>query len=124
MYSDLIPTGFTEPWTKFDGTKILGGTSEKPTYYDDEFKATASTKQCPIIETRIIDTTSGSVSVLWQDEMYRFVQVYTGTKSALGENAIAVEAMSSEADSWNNGQGLRLLQCGETYTGSFGVYLE
>lgn len=124
VYSDLIPTGFTEMWTDFNGKTAVGGSSERPTYYDDEFKSTASVAECPTLETRVRDAVSGSVSVLWQDAMYRFVQVYTGTVLALGENAIAIEAMSSEADAWNNGQGLRLLQSGEVFTGSFGVRVE
>ena len=33
--SSLIPTGLTEPWTRFDGAPI-GGTAEAPTYFDDE----------------------------------------------------------------------------------------
>jgi hypothetical protein len=37
---------------------------------------------------------------------------------------VAVEAMSSEADAWNNMQGIHVLQAGETFTGSFGVYVE
>jgi aldose 1-epimerase len=124
VYSDLIPTGITSLWTRFNGSTTVGGTNEYPTYYDDEFKAIASTSRCPIIETRIRDEASGLTTILWQDDMYRFVQVYTGTKLALGEDAIALEAMSSEADSWNNGQGLRILQSGETFTGSFGVRLD
>ena len=77
-----------------------------------------------MLETRVRDAVSGAISVLWQDEMYRFVQVYTGTKHALGRDAVAIEAMSSEADAWNNGQGLKVLQSGETFVGSFGVRVE
>ena len=62
--------------------------------------------------------------MLWQDARFRFVQVYSGTKHALGEDAIAVEAMSSEADAWNNMQGINVLQAGETFTGQFGVHVE
>ena len=62
--------------------------------------------------------------MLQQDARFRFVQVFSGTKQALGEHAVAVEAMSSEADAWNNMQGINVLQAGETFTGSFGVYVE
>jgi len=118
---DLIPTGFTEPWTRFDGTP-LGGTRDRPTYYDDEFKATAAPAECPVLHTRIRD---GPVTtVLWQDATFRFLQVYTGTRAVLGEDAIALEAMSSAADSWNNMQGVHILQPDEVLSGSFGVYLE
>jgi len=37
---------------------------------------------------------------------------------------VAVEAMSSEADAWNYMQGIHVLQAGETFTGSFGVYVD
>jgi len=122
--SSLIPTGVTAPWTTFDGSAPLGGTTAVPTYYDDEFKATASVAACPTLETKIHDGVSGDTAVLWQDARFRFVQVYSGTKHALGEDAIAVEAMSSEADAWNNMQGINVLQAGETFTGQFGVVVE
>ena len=70
------------------------------------------------------DDVSGDTAVLTQDARFRFVQVYSGTMRAMGEQAVAVEAMSSEADAWNNMQGINVLQAGETFTGSFGVYLE
>ena len=35
-----------------------------------------------------------------------------------------MEAMSSAADSWNNMQGVNILQPEEVLSGSFGVYLE
>ena len=62
--------------------------------------------------------------VLWQDAASRFVQVYSGTRKALGESAIAVEAMSSAADAWNNMQGVHVLQAGEVFSASVGVYLD
>lgn len=122
IYGNLIPTGLTAPWTMFDGSSPLGGTTQEPTYYDDEFKAVASTVKCPVLSTRIKD--GADTAVLWQDSKFRFVQVYSGTKKALGQDAIAVEAMSSEADAWNNEQGINILQAGETFVGSFGVKLE
>jgi len=122
--SSLIPNGLTAPWTKFDGSAPIGGTAAAPTYYDDEFKATASVNACPQLHTRIRDDVSGDTAVLWQDSRFRFVQVFSGTKRAFGEHAIAVEAMSSEADAWNNMQGINVLQAGETFTGRFGVTVE
>ena len=95
-----------------------------PTYYDDEFKATSSTTQCPVLETSVRDGDTGDEAVLWQSSGSRFVQVFSGTKKIFGEDAIAVEAMSSEADAWNNMQGVNLIQAGETWDGSFGVRLQ
>jgi len=124
QHSDLIPTGATTVFHGFNGRSTVGGTTDEPTYYDDEFKAIASVERCPQLATRVHDTTTGDISVLWGDSQYRWIQIYTGTKSSLGEQAIAVEAMSGEADSWNNMQGARLLQSGEEWEGTFGVYLE
>jgi len=122
--SDLIPTGLTEPFGDFDGTKPIGGTLEEPTYWDDEFKMTASAKKCRTIETKVTDPSTGETSVLFSDNQFRWIQVYTGTMKSQGEQAIAVEAMSGEADAWNNMQGMRLLQAGEEWEGSFGIRLE
>jgi len=121
---DLIPTGSTTTFNGFDGKAPIGGTRDNPTYWDDEFKATASVKQCPHLQYRVYDPAVGDASVLWADSQYRWAQIYTGTPGALGEQAIAVEAMSGECDSWNNMQGVRLLQSGEEWEASFGVYLD
>ena len=122
--SSLIPTGLTAPWTKFDGKNPIGGTKAVPTYYDDEFKAVASVDACPVLRTRVHDGVSGDTAVLWQDSRFRFVQVFSGTMHNFGESAIAIEAMSSEADAWNNKQGINVLQAGETFIGRFGVAVE
>lgn len=122
--SDLIPTGKTTVFHGFNGKSPVGGTTEKPTYYDDEFKATASEKKCPYLHTRVHDPSTGETSVLWGDSSFRWWQVYTGTKKAMNKQAIAVEAMSGECDAWNNLQGARVLQSGEEWEGSFGVYMD
>ena len=61
--------------SEVQGLRIIstGGSRDQPTYYDDEFKATAATADCPVLHTRITD---GPVStVLWQDATSRFLQV-------------------------------------------------
>lgn len=122
VYSDLIPTGVTAPWATFDGSSPIGGTTDAPTYYDDEFKATADSGTCPQLAVRI--ASGADTSVLWMDSRFRFVQVFSGTKKNFGEQAIAVEAMSSAADAWNNEQGIRIIEDGETFVGKFGVRVE
>lgn len=121
---DLIPTGLTTPFDGFNGKERIGGTYAEPTYWDDEFKAVGSARDCPNLTVRIDDASSAETSVLWMDSEFRWVQVFTGAPQAFGEQAVAVEAMSSECDAWNNMQGIRLLQAGEQWQGSFGVYLE
>ena len=68
--------------SEVQGLRIIstGGSRDQPTYYDDEFKATASVEQCPQLETRVHDLVSGDTAVLQQDARFRFVQVYSGTK--------------------------------------------
>jgi len=121
---ELIPTGSTTAFSGFNGRAPVGGTKEEPTYWDDEFKATASVQQCPELRCRVHDPAIGDTGVLWADSNFRWTQIFTGTKKAIGEQAIAVEAMSGEADAWNNMQGVRLLQSGEEWEGTFGIYLE
>lgn len=128
VFSDLIPTGLTTTLTRNDDSwhvngRPLGGTSEAPTYLDDEFKATAPISKCPTLTTRITDGETHDTAELWQDFNFRWVQVYSGTQSAQGRSAIAVEAMSSQADSWNDMQGVNIIQAGESFVASFGVRL-
>lgn len=121
---DMIPTGATEPFHGFNGSAPIGGTFDAPVYWDDEFKSISSAQRCPHLETRVSDPTTGETSILWSDWQFKFVQVFTGAKKGAGEQAIAVEAMSSECDAWNNKQGVRILQAGEEWEGTFGVRLE
>jgi hypothetical protein len=53
---DLIPTGRMEIVKGFDRSQPIGGTSDKPTYFDDEFKA-RDPYPCSTIQTRIFDPT-------------------------------------------------------------------
>jgi len=124
FYGDLIPTGLAEQFKLFDGRNPIGGTTKAPTYFDDEFKAISPSEACTRLETRIKDPVAGESTVLWGDRQHRWMQVYTGTVKDCGVQAIAVEAMNGEADSWNNEEGIRLLQAGEVWEGSLGVYLE
>ncbi len=42
--------------------------------------------------------------MLWQDENYRFVQIFTGAMANFGINAIALEPMSAEVRSVLRGE--------------------
>jgi len=121
---DMIPTGATEPFHGFDGAMPIGGTLDAPTDWDDEFKSISPAQRCPQIETKVSDPTTGDTSVLWSDWQFQFIQVFTGAAKNWGEQAIAVEAMSSACDAWNNMQGVKILQAGEEWEGTFGVRLE
>eukprot|EP01062_Namystynia_karyoxenos_P056133 TRINITY_DN47090_c0_g1_i1.p1 TRINITY_DN47090_c0_g1~~TRINITY_DN47090_c0_g1_i1.p1 ORF type:complete len:359 (+),score=79.86 TRINITY_DN47090_c0_g1_i1:70-1146(+) len=124
--SSLIPTGLTTPFSGFDGSAPIGGTAASPTYWDDEFKATAdpATDGCGTLRTTITDDVDRQTMVLWQDRSYRWFQVYSGTMFSQNKSAVAMEPMSGQADAWNSGQGMRLIQAGERWSGSFGVYMQ
>merc|ERR1712159_509757 len=114
----LIPTRRTTPWLKFTGEDIIGGTSKKPTYFDDEFKAYPKPDRlnepaCSLMKTEIRDG-KGS-SVLWQDASYRFTQIFTGSMELWGDSAVAFEPMSAKADAFNNYDHLAILSDGETF---------
>eukprot|EP00043_Microstomoeca_roanoka_P028522 m.18356 g.18356 ORF g.18356 m.18356 type:complete len:363 (+) comp8473_c1_seq1:100-1188(+) len=120
LYSNLIPTGRTTPWNLFDGSEPIGGSVEEPTYFDDEFKAT---QVCPGGYRTILRDGLTSV-VLWQEASFRFVQVFTGSQSQWGLEAVAIEPMSGKADAFNNYDGLSILSAGDVYDASFGVYVQ
>lgn len=120
---NMDPTGITYDFNPFDGASPIGGSPGKPTFYDDEFKSLRSGSECSSsrMETQISDTASGQTVVLWQDFDNHFMHVYTGYTE---EGSAAVEPMSAMADAYNNGDGLSVLSDGQTWTGSFGVYVK
>ena len=135
----LIPTGRSEVWTTFDGKTALGGTRDKPTYYDDEFTSTlpdhfARPAACGLasaplaladpIVNRIHDADGVSVALAGERAAFRTWQIFSGGKEGWGWDAIAMEPMSGLADAFNNGAGLAVVQAGEAWEGSFAVVLE
>ena len=118
LNSNADPTGNTEIYYGFDGSTPIGGSEAKPTSYDDEFKPRSGPTMCDVIETQVHDTETDHTIVLWQDSSFRLVHIFTV------ENAIAVEPMSAMADAYNNHDHLTVLSGGETWSGSFGVYIK
>ena len=111
---DTHPTGRFVPCADFSHGRPLGDQ-----YWDDGFKALASVQSVPRLETRIVDDVKGGAAILlWQGPQCRFIQVYTGMRD-LG--VVAVEPMSGQTDCFNNGDGLVVLQAGETWETAFGV---
>ena len=113
---DSHPTGSSIPSKDFTQGQPVGHR-----YWDDGFKATASARVVPRLETRVIDSLGGADVVLWQDPGCRFIQVYTGLRD---KGCIAVEPMSGQTDCFNNGDGLVVIQAGETWETAFGVCLD
>ena len=115
------PTGHTTRHNPFDGSSPIGGQPGSPTQYDDEYKSLRSGSFCgQILETRIHDHASQQTVVVWQDFDNHFVHVFTGYQD---EPSVAVEPMSAMADAFNNHDGLSVLSDGQSWKGSFGVYV-
>ena len=71
----------------------------------------------------ILAADDGRQVVLWADEAFRYVQVFTHRSFATkpGGVALAVEPMTAPANALNSGRGLRWLEPGETWSVSWGV---
>lgn len=124
MDTNFDPTGATQLNRTFDGSRPIGGTLTMPTFYDDEFKAREPAGVCHGLKTKLHDADTGQTVVLWQGANFRFVHIFTGSMSRIGENAVAMEPMSAMADAYNNHDHLSTLSGGETWTGEFGIYVE
>lgn len=59
--------------------------------------------------------------VLWADAAFDYLQVFTPQDVAGGGPAIAVEPMTCAPDAFNSGDGLLVLEPGQTWRGSWGV---
>ena len=107
----LIPTLLTKPWNGFNGSAQIGGTNEKPTYWDDEFKAASPTfDQCggfaKSVDPGAMRTWIGSMdgdggvsgSTLWQDANFKYNQIFTGSRVTNDPFFMALSARYHIAD--------------------------
>ncbi|WP_158865449.1 aldose 1-epimerase family protein [Leifsonia sp. AG29] len=72
----------------------------------------------------VLQADDGRRLVLWGDESFGYVQVFTHRAFATkqpGEVALAVEPMTAPADALNSGAGLRWLEPGESWTAVWGI---
>ncbi|MBW8872135.1 MAG: aldose 1-epimerase family protein [Leifsonia sp.] len=71
----------------------------------------------------VLAADDGRQVVLWGDEAFRYVQVFTHRSFATKPDgvALAIEPMTAPADAFNSGRGLRWLAPGETWTVSWGI---
>lgn len=63
----------------------------------------------------------GFRTTLWFDAAFGYLQVYTVDEVAPGQSGVAVEPMSCAPDAVNSGDGLVVLEPGETWSGSWGI---
>lgn len=68
----------------------------------------------------------GSTRVsLWVDEAYGYLMVFTGdTLGPRARRSVAIEPMTCAPDAFNSGDGLIVLEPGETFSGSWGIRAE
>jgi len=123
--------------SRFELDATLLPTTEHPVDGDFDLRAgkrlgdvdlNVTLAQLPEGETRSILTAPDGQSVeVWQDESFRFVQVYTPRNFPLlsqgGEQglAVAIEPMTAAPDAFNSGLGLHWVEPGDTWTVRWGV---
>lgn len=59
--------------------------------------------------------------VLWFEEPYRWVQLFTGDHPAIERRGLAVEPMTCPANAFKTGEGLIRLEPGETFRARWGI---
>lgn len=76
------------------------------------------------VRTTTFTAPDGSATELWQDPSFEYVQVFTPRnfpRDGVKGLAVAAEPMTAPANALASGEGLRWLDEGETWTGSWGV---
>lgn len=66
----------------------------------------------------IILKSTATTLIYWQDKSFPFIQLFTPPN----RDSIAIEPMSGNVDVFNNEEGLIILESGEQWQGTFGVY--
>jgi len=122
----LIPNGYCSIQNEFNGKNPIGNipNSNLPNYYDNGYRAMNTVEECSIIKNKIIDPHQNVSMIMWQDEHFRFNQLYTGLQSKTGETAIAFEPQSGSTNGYNNGDHLTILYPQQIFQGSFGFEVE
>ena len=104
--------------TRFD---LSGGVAVKDAQFDDAWRVEPDGDG--IVRT-VLSAPDGTETELWQGREWEWLQVFV-TRIFPGESgqqtAIAVEPMTAPADALNSGIGLRWLQPGDSWSGSWGI---
>jgi aldose 1-epimerase len=116
----LIPTGTAAVRAEVDfrTARALGETA-----LDTAFTDLSRSETTGAWEVVVSGLATGDVTV-WGDESMDWVQVFTakGRDSGVdGVRGIAVEPMSCPANAFNSGEGLRVLEPGQSWTGQWGI---
>lgn len=111
--SRMIPTGETTVYSGFQDFETINDTS-----FDTGFVVNQSSDATTSLYSPKTDTTIN----LWQESengKYRYLQIYTPPD----RKSIAIEPMSCMTDAFNNQNGLVVLEPGDSFSGSYGIYL-
>ncbi|MGB1240873.1 MAG: aldose 1-epimerase [Chitinophagales bacterium] len=108
----MIPTGEKIPYTNFEKSTKIGNTS-----FDNAFKITSTTDYTHKIH--LINTKKEIKLTYFQDPIFPYFQIFIPPH----RKSVAIEPMSCNIDAFNNGEGLTVLEKGESWKGSFGVGL-
>ncbi|MDP1994626.1 MAG: aldose 1-epimerase [Ignavibacteria bacterium] len=109
----MIPTGKREIFDEFIDGKIIGDRK-----FDSCFKIMNTGKT----ETRLISEDRNLNLCIWQEAgegKYQYFVIYTPPD----RKTIAIEPMTSNINSFNNGEGLIMLNPQDTFATSFGISL-
>jgi aldose 1-epimerase len=71
-----------------------------------------------------LEGTGGNVAQLWMDEHFQFVMVFSGDTvhpESRRRQGLAVEPMTCAPNAFNSGEGLLVLEPGETFRGAWGI---
>jgi len=110
----MIPTGDTQKDNSFDQLKKIGNMQFDAGFMldDKEYEAL----------TQLYSKNKNATINIWQENglnKFKYLQVYIPPR----RNSIAVEPMTCNTNAFNNNGGLIILEPGENYNASFGVYL-
>lgn len=111
--ANMIPTGERKVFNEFIDGRFIADTK-----FDSCFKLSSSGKAV----TRLISDERKLDLTIWQEASegkYQYLVIYTPPD----RKTIAIEPMTSNINSFNNGKGLIILHPDETFSASFGISL-
>ncbi|MDP3149341.1 MAG: aldose 1-epimerase [Ignavibacteria bacterium] len=111
--SQMIPNGKSKMFSEFTEEKIISDAK-----FDSCFKLHVKEKA----ETHLISDAKQLDLTIWQEAgkgKYQYLVIYTPPD----RKTIAIEPMTSNINSFNNGEGLIILNPNESFTAGFGISL-
>jgi len=112
---NLIPTGCREPYSTFNNSSLIGNTSFDNCFY------LKSVEDLHCIE--LYDSQQDVSIALWQDagkQKYNYLQIYIPPE----RRSIAIEPMTGNINSFNNGEGLLVLEPGKNFAANYGLNIQ